>query len=64
VPLDEGSLGGKMTLQTKFPKDDWRAMYFGPENLPPTIERVEKLKGAVPSGLTLPQMALRYISLT
>jgi aryl-alcohol dehydrogenase-like predicted oxidoreductase len=61
VPLDEGSLGGKMTLQTKFPKDDWRAMYFGPENLPPTIERVEQLKQILPSGFTLPQMALRYI---
>ena len=49
VPLDEGSLGGKMTLETKFPEGDWRAMYFGPKNLPPTIERVEKLKdcGAV-----------------
>ena len=35
VPLDEGSLGGKMTLETKFPKGDWRAMYFGPKNLPP-----------------------------
>ncbi len=61
VPLDEGSLGGKMTLETKFPKGDWRAMYFGPKNLPPTIERVEKLKAELPSGLTLPQMALRYI---
>jgi len=61
VPLDEGSLAGKMTLQTRFPKQDWRAMYFGPENLPPTIERVEKLQAMVPHGLTLPQMALRYI---
>ena len=61
VPLDEGSLGGKMTLETKFPQGDWRAMYFGPKNLPPTIERVEKLKGVVPPGLTLPEMALRYI---
>ena len=61
VPLDEGSLGGKMTLETKFPQGDWRAMYFGPKNLPPTIERVEKLKAALPSGMTLPQMALRYI---
>src|SRR6267143_5125031 len=61
VPLDEGSLGGKMTLETKFPKGDWRAMYFGPKNLPPTIERVEKLKTVLPPGLTLPQMALRYI---
>jgi aryl-alcohol dehydrogenase-like predicted oxidoreductase len=61
VPLDEGSLGGKMTLDTKFPQGDWRAMYFGPQNLPPTIERVEKLKAVLPTGLTLPQMALRYI---
>jgi aryl-alcohol dehydrogenase-like predicted oxidoreductase len=61
VPLDEGSLGGKMTLETKFPAGDWRAMYFGPKNLPRTIERVEKLKAVVPPGLTLPQMALRYI---
>ena len=61
VPLDEGSLGGKMTLETKFPEGDWRAMYFGPKNLPPTIERVEKLKTVVPSGMTLPDMALRYI---
>ncbi len=61
VPLDEGSLGGKMTLETKFPEGDWRAMYFGPKNLPPTIERVEKLKAVVPAGLTLPDMALRYI---
>jgi len=61
VPLDEGSLGGKMTLETKFPKGDWRAMYFGPKNLPPTIERVEKLKAVLPSRMTLPHMALRYI---
>src|SRR6266404_4891545 len=61
VPLDEGSLGGKMTLETTFPKGDWRALYFGPKNLPPTIERVEKLKTVLPPGLTLPQMALRYI---
>jgi len=61
VPLDEGSLGGKMTLETKFPKGDWRAMYFGPKNLPRTIERVEKLKTVLSPGLTLPQMALRYI---
>jgi len=61
VPLDEGSLGGKMTLDTTFPKGDWRAMYFGPKNLGPTIERVEKLKALLSPGITLPQMALRYI---
>ena len=61
VPLDEGSLGGKMTLETRFPEGDWRAGYFGPENLPLTIARVEKLKQILPPGMTLPEMALRFI---
>jgi aryl-alcohol dehydrogenase-like predicted oxidoreductase len=61
VPLDEGSLGGKMTLETSFPPDDWRATYFGPANLAKTIARVEKLKSALPPSMTLPQMALRFV---
>lgn len=61
VPLDEGSLGGKMTLETRFPKDDWRSGYFGPENLGNTIKRVDKLKQILPAGMTLPEMALRFI---
>jgi len=61
VPFDEGSLGGKMTLETRFPKGDWRAGYFGPENLPRTIERVERLKKILPPGMSLPEMALRFI---
>ena len=61
VPLDEGSLGGKMTLNTHFPESDWRSRYFGPENLSATIPRVEKLKEIVPEGMTLPEMAIRFI---
>ncbi len=61
VPLDEGSLGGKMTLKTRFPESDWRSKYFGPENLSETIPRVEKLKEIVPDGMTLPDMAIRFI---
>jgi aryl-alcohol dehydrogenase-like predicted oxidoreductase len=61
VPLDEGSLGGKMTPETRFPKNDWRSLYFGPKNLVPTLERVEKLKKSVPSNMTLPEVALRFI---
>jgi aryl-alcohol dehydrogenase-like predicted oxidoreductase len=61
VPLDEGSLGGKMTLETKFPESDWRSKYFGPENLKATIPRVEKLKAIVPQNVTLPELALRFI---
>ena len=61
VPFDEGSLGGKMTVETRFPKGDWRAGYFGPENLPKTIRRVDQLKKILPQGMTLPEMALRFI---
>jgi aryl-alcohol dehydrogenase-like predicted oxidoreductase len=61
VPLDEGSLGGKMTPETTFPKDDWRHGYFGPENLANTLKRVDKLKEILPAGMTLPEMALRFI---
>ena len=58
VPLDEGSLGGKMTPETTFPKGDWRSGYFGPENLAKTMKRVDKLKEILPAGMTLPEMAL------
>jgi aryl-alcohol dehydrogenase-like predicted oxidoreductase len=61
VPLDEGSLGGKMTADTKFPPNDWRAKYFGPENLPKTLSHVEKLRAVVPDLMTMPEMALRFI---
>lgn len=61
VPLDEGSLGGKLTLKTKFPKNDWRSRYFGKENLKNTVERVEKIRRLVPPGMNLPEMALCFI---
>ncbi|HVR21994.1 MAG TPA: aldo/keto reductase [Candidatus Polarisedimenticolia bacterium] len=61
VPLDEGSLGGKMTLATRFPESDWRSGYFGPENLANTIQRVEQLKKILPASMTLPEMSLRFI---
>lgn len=60
VPLDEGGLSGKLTKDTKFPKDDWRSGYFGPENLGQTVERAEALKEAVPQGMTLPELAMRF----
>ena len=61
VPLDEGSLGGKMTRETKFPAGDWRAGYFGPENMAATMDRVDKLKAALRNGDGLPETALRFI---
>ena len=61
VPLDEGSLGGNLTKDTKFPANDFRNMYFGPENLSETVDRVEALKKVVPEGMTLAEMAVRFI---
>lgn len=61
VPLDEGSLTGTLTKDSKWPKGDWRNSYFVPENLIPTVERVEKLKALVPEEMTLTEMALRFI---
>jgi aryl-alcohol dehydrogenase-like predicted oxidoreductase len=60
VPLDEGGLIGNLTKQTKFAKDDWRARYFGPENLDQTVERADALKPLVPAGMTLAQLAMRF----
>ena len=61
VPLDEGSLGGKMTRETTFPEGDWRGGYFGPENLAATMDRVEELKKVIPESMSLPDMALRFV---
>jgi aryl-alcohol dehydrogenase-like predicted oxidoreductase len=61
VALDEGSLGGKMTKDTKFPPTDWRSRYFNPENLANTMDRVDKLKQILPARMSLPEMALRFV---
>jgi aryl-alcohol dehydrogenase-like predicted oxidoreductase len=61
VPFDEGSLSGGLTADTRFPESDFRRIYFGPENLGPTVERVEALRPVVPKGLTLAELALRFI---
>lgn len=61
VPFDEGSLTGTLTRDSTWPADDWRSLYFVPENLIPTVERVDRLKPVVSDGMTLPEMALRFI---
>jgi aryl-alcohol dehydrogenase-like predicted oxidoreductase len=61
VPLDEGGLTGKLTLESTFPKEDWRSTYFRPDNLRATVERAEKLKALLPDGMSLPELALRFI---
>ncbi len=60
VPLDEGGLTGQLTDDTRFPKSDWRARYFGPENLHQTVVRASALKELLPEDMSLPEMALRF----
>jgi aryl-alcohol dehydrogenase-like predicted oxidoreductase len=61
VPFDEGSLTGTLTKATTFPKDDWRSTYFVPENLIASVEQADALKPLIPDGMTMPEMALRFI---
>ena len=61
VPFDEGSLTGKLTLDTRWPEGDWRNTYFVPENLKASVERAEALRPLIPDGMTMPEMALRFI---
>ena len=61
VPFDEGSLIGNLTKDTRWPEGDWRNSYFVPENLNATVDRVEALRPLVPAGVTMAEMALRFI---
>lgn len=61
VPFDEGSLTGLLRADERWPDGDWRNLYFTPENLRQTLQRVERLAPLVPSGSTLPDLALRFI---
>jgi aryl-alcohol dehydrogenase-like predicted oxidoreductase len=61
VPFDEGSLTGALTKDSKWPEGDWRNTYFVPANLIPTVERADRLKPLVPSGMTMADMALRFV---
>ena len=61
VPFDEGTLTGTLTLESRWPEGDWRNTYFVPENLKASVEHAEALKAIVPEGMSLPEMALRFI---
>ncbi len=62
VPFDEGTLTGNLTVDSTWPAGDWRNTYFVPENLIPSVARADALKPiAADAGLTLPDMAMRFI---
>jgi len=61
VPLDESSLTGKLTKETKFDSNDFRSRYFKGERLFETVDRVEKVK-EVAKKYNIPfiELALRF----
>ena len=61
VPFDEGSLTGTLTKDSTWPEGDWRNTYFVPENLHSSVEHADALKSLVPGGMTMAEMALRFI---
>jgi aryl-alcohol dehydrogenase-like predicted oxidoreductase len=61
VPLDEGSLTGKLRADTQFPAGDFREQYFGGPLLGETVKRVEALRPLLePASATLARGALRF----
>lgn len=61
VPFDEGTLTGTLTKDSKWPEGDWRNTYFVSENLISSVQHADKLKPLVPQGMTMAEMALRFI---
>ena len=61
VPFDEGTLTGTLTKETTFPASDWRSTYFVPENLNSSVDHAEALRPLIPAGMTMAEMALRFI---
>ena len=61
VPFDEGTLTGNITLESTWPEDDWRSTYFVEENLKSSVAHADALRPLVPEGMTMAEMALRFI---
>ena len=61
VPFDEGSLTDTLTRESRWPDTDWRRLYFTPEFLADTLDRVDEVRKDLPEGMSMPELALRFI---
>jgi aryl-alcohol dehydrogenase-like predicted oxidoreductase len=61
VPFDEGTLTGTLKLDSTWPDGDFRNLYFAGEKLRASVEHAERLRPDVPAGMTMPELALRFI---
>lgn len=61
VPLDEGSLTGKLRADSKFPDGDFRSEYFAGARLADTVARVEAMRPLVEGAASsMARGALRW----
>ena len=61
VPLNEGSLTGKLRVDTQFPEGDFRSSFFAGDLLRQTVERVEEMRPILEETATsMARGALRY----
>jgi aryl-alcohol dehydrogenase-like predicted oxidoreductase len=62
VPLDEGSLTGKYTIDTTFQEGDFRKTFFKGDRLAITLEKIDKIKEEIKDEeITLIQAAIKFI---
>jgi aryl-alcohol dehydrogenase-like predicted oxidoreductase len=61
VPFDEGSLTDTLEPNTTWPDGDFRNIYFAPPKLAETLRRVNAVREDVPAGMSMPELALRFI---
>ena len=61
VPFDEGTLTGTLTTDTTWPEGDFRNAYFAGDRLRASVAHAERLRLDVPPGMTMPELALRFI---
>src|SRR6187431_3527692 len=52
VPFDEGSLAGALERGMTWPEGDWRNLYFTPEKLDETLDRIEAVRDDLPPQLS------------
>jgi aryl-alcohol dehydrogenase-like predicted oxidoreductase len=61
VPFDEGTLTGRLRLDSSWPQGDFRGVYFAGDKLRASVEHAEQLRPEVPAQMTMPELALRFI---
>jgi aryl-alcohol dehydrogenase-like predicted oxidoreductase len=61
VPFDEGSLTGALTVNSSWPKGDWRNTYFVPDNLKESVVRADAIRPLLLHDMTMAELALRFV---